>query len=143
MNILVQRTTCTFGPAQGCNLKKKTLWNKAMSLQRNFCLCCHINKTLLKIFINVQEIHELQTAQPPLTSPTQPDVTLFSSKSIWTRPQGSKGCLKIVIFFLQIKLLSSCTRIEPKLRKLGKTVKIKKKSSKMPVFWQFFKLSAI
>ena len=30
---------------------------------------------------------------------TQPDVTLFLSKSMWTRPQGSQGCQKIAFFF--------------------------------------------
>ena len=35
---------------------------------------------------------------------TQPDVTLFWSKSIWTYPQGSRGGQKNCNFFLQVKL---------------------------------------
>ena len=34
---------------------------------------------------------------------TQPNVTLFLSKSIWTRPQGSQGCQKIRIVFFTNK----------------------------------------
>ena len=65
---------------------------------------------------------------------TQPDGTLFLSKSTYMdAPPGVPGVSKNHIF-LQIKLLSTCARNEPKL---------KKKSSKMPVFWQFFDLSAI
>ena len=39
---------------------------------------------------------------------TQPDLTLFFFKSIWTHPQGSLGCQKIRIYFSQIKVFSSC-----------------------------------
>ena len=55
------------------------------------------------------------------------DLTLFLFKSIWTR---SQGCQKIRFFFLQIKLLSSCTKIDLKLHKLPKTVKIEKNCHK-------------
>ena len=46
-------------------------------------------------------------------------------------------------FFLQIKQLSACARIKPKLSKFRKTVKIENNLSEMPVYWQFFKFSAI
>ena len=73
---------------------------------------------------------------------TQPLQTLFLFKSIWKRPQGSQGCQK-VRFFLQIKLLSSCTKIDPERQKLRKSVKIEKKMSKNPVFLYLFKCFAI
>ena len=57
---------------------------------------------------------------------TQPVWTLFLSKSIWTRPQGSQGCQKIRFIFLQIKLLSFCANIAPKRHKLRKTIKMEK-----------------
>jgi hypothetical protein len=59
-----------------------------------------------------------------------------------TRPQDSQGCQKIRIFILEIKLLSSCAKIDPKLQKLQKTFKIEKKMSKNPVFLDFFKYSS-
>ena len=40
--------------------------------------------------------------------------------------------------FLQINLFCFCARIEPKLNKLQKTIKIDKKSSKNPCFLQVF-----
>ena len=50
-------------------------------------------------------------------------------------------------FFSQINLFSFCARIEPKLSKLQKTVKMDKKSSKKPsfltVFWIFYILGSI
>ena len=54
---------------------------------------------------------------------------------------------KNTIFFWQINLLSFCARIEPKLSKLQKTVKMDKKSSKnlsfLTVFWIFYILGSI
>ena len=51
------------------------------------------------------------------------------------------------IFFSQINLFSVCDRIEPKLNKLQKTVKIDKKSSKNPcflvVFWSLLNFGSI
>ena len=65
---------------------------------------------------------------------TKPDPTLFLFKSIWMRPQDSRGVKNQNVFF-KIKLLSFSTKIEQELRKLQKTVKIeKKKSSKNHVF---------
>ncbi len=61
-------------------------------------------------------------------------------KSIWTRSQGSQGCQKIRIFFLQMKLLSFCARIAPKRQKLRKMVKIEKKMSKRPCFLRVFRI---
>ena len=43
-----------------------------------------------------------------------------------TRPQGYQGCQKIRIIFLQMKLLSSCTKIDPKRHKLRKMSKLEK-----------------
>ena len=54
-----------------------------------------------------------------------------------THPQGSQGCQK---FFLQIKLLSSCAKIDPKLQKFQKTLKIEKKLSKKPCFLNLFQI---
>ena len=68
---------------------------------------------------------------------TQPVWTLFLSKSIWTRPQGSQGCQKIRIYFLQIKVLSSCAKIAQKRHKLRKLSKLKKKCQK-PCFLGLF-----
>ena len=59
-------------------------------------------------------------------------------KSIWARPQWSQGCQKIR--FLQIKLLSSYAKIDPKRHKLRK---LKKSCQKIPVFLDFFKYSSI
>ena len=46
-------------------------------------------------------------------------------------------------FFLQINLFSFCARIEPKLSKLQKTVKIDKRSSKKPCFLIVFRIFSI
>ena len=56
--------------------------------------------------------------------------------------QGSQGCRKIRFFILKIKLLNSCAKINPKVQKLQKTLKIEKKLSKNPVFLDFFKCSS-
>ena len=87
----------------------------------------------------IQRDKKMATRQPKNTKKTffvcfwayvtQPVWTLFLFKSIWMCSQGSQGCQKSD-FFLQIKLLSSCAKIEPGLRKLQKTVKIETKSSK-------------
>ena len=53
-------------------------------------------------------------------------------------PQGSQGCQKIRIIFLQIKLLSSCAKIAPKRHKLRKIVTIEKKNVKKPCFHRVF-----
>ena len=73
---------------------------------------------------------------------TQPDATLFLSKSIWTRPQGSQGCQKITFYFLQMKLFSFCAKIAPKRHKLQKPSKLKKKCQRNPVFLDFFEYSS-
>ena len=48
-----------------------------------------------------------------------------------------------IFFFLQINLFSFCARIEPKLSKLQKTVKIDKRSSKKPCFLIVFRIFSI
>ena len=58
-------------------------------------------------------------------------------------PPGVPGVSKNQNFFLQIKLLSSCAKIDPKRQKLRKSVKIEKKLSKNPVFLYLFEYSAI
>jgi hypothetical protein len=61
-------------------------------------------------------------------------------------PQGSQGCKKSQ-FFLQIKLLSFGAKIEPKLKKLQKTVKTEEKNVEnacfLTVFQIFFNLGSI
>ena len=70
-----------------------------------------------------------------------PDSTLHSvrqssyfSHSTTFTASGMAWVSKNPIFFLQINLFSFCARIEPKLSKLQKTVKIDKRSSKKPCF---------
>ena len=60
-----------------------------------------------------------------------------------TRPQGSQVCQKITFFFQQMKLFSFCAKIAPKRHKLKKTIKIKEKMSKNPVFLDIFECSSI
>ena len=66
---------------------------------------------------------------------------------ILMHPQGSHGCQKIRILFLQIKLLSSCAKIAPKRHKLWKLSKLRKKNVEKPCFLRdfriFFNLGAI
>ena len=57
-------------------------------------------------------------------------------------PKGPRG-VKELHFFLQIKLLSFCARIEPKLKNLRKTVKTEKKNVENACFWHVFKFSSI
>ena len=54
-------------------------------------------------------------------------------------PPGVPGVSKNQIF-LQIKLLSSCAKIDPKLQKLQKTFKIEKKVVKKPCFLSLFQI---
>jgi hypothetical protein len=56
---------------------------------------------------------------------------------------GMAWVSKNPIFFLQINLFSFCARIEPKLSKLQKTVKIDKRSSKKPCFLIVFRIFSI
>ena len=56
-------------------------------------------------------------------------------KSLLTRPQGYQRVVeKSTKIFYIIKLLSSCAKIEPKLSKLGKTIKIEKRIVKNSCF---------
>ena len=57
-------------------------------------------------------------------------------------PPGVPGVSKNQIF-LQIKLLSFCTRIAPKRHKLQKIIKIGEKFQKTPVFLDLFEYSSI
>ena len=52
----------------------------------------------------------------------------------WCAPRGPRGVKKSELF-LQIKLLSSCAKIDPKSQNLQKTLKIEKKVVKKP--WRF------
>ena len=79
-------------------------------------------------------------------------VLVHSTVAVWTqkpftplltRPQGSQGCQKIRIYFLQIKVLSSCAKIAQKRHKLQKSSKLKKKCQKNPVFLDIFEYSSI
>ena len=60
---------------------------------------------------------------------TVSDRALIFPTPLLSQLQGWPGCQKINFFFLQINLFSFCARIEPKLSKLQKTVKIDKRSS--------------
>ena len=67
----------------------------------------------------------------------------FCSNLYGRVPRGPSG-VKKSDFFLQIKLLSFCTRIAPKRHKLRKIVKIGKKNVKKKlVFLEYFEYSSI
>ena len=66
----------------------------------------------------------------------------FYSNHYGRAPRGPRS-VKKSHFFWQINMFSSCAKIEPKLKKLWKTIQTEKKSSKMPVVWWFFKFSSI
>ena len=51
-----------------------------------------------------------------------------------TRPQGPQGCQMKQNHSLNMPLEVWCAKIDPKLNKLEKTIKIEKNSSKMSVF---------
>ena len=69
--------------------------------------------------------------------------TLTSIQHAVRGPKGPRG-VKKSDFFLQIKLLSSCSKIDPKRQKLQKSVKIEKKKSQKTLFFLYlFKYSAI
>ena len=55
-------------------------------------------------------------------------------------PPEVSGVSKNRKFFLQIKLLSFCTKIAPKRHKLQKSSKLKKKMSKKPCFLRLFRI---
>ena len=78
---------------------------------------------------------------------TVSDRALIFPTPLLSQLQGWPGCQKIQFFFSQINLFSFCARIEPKLNKLQKTVKIDKKSSKNPcflvVFWSLLNFGSI
>ena len=64
-----------------------------------------------------------------------------------TRPQGCHGCQNIQMTKLKSTLLSWTAKIQPKMKKLWKTIKIEQKLSKKPcflkVFWILFNLGQI
>ena len=74
---------------------------------------------------------------------TVSDRALIFPTPLLSQLQGWPGCQKIQFFFLQINLFSFCARIEPKLSKLQKTVKIDKRSSKKPCFLIVFRIFSI
>ena len=74
---------------------------------------------------------------------TVSDRALIFPTPLLSQLQGWPGCQKIQFFFFQINLLSFCARIEPKLSKLQKTVKIDKRSSKKPCFLIVFRIFSI
>ena len=55
-------------------------------------------------------------------------------------PLGVPGVSNNQIFFLEIKLLSSCAKIDPKRQKLRKSVKIEKKNCQKPCFLITFQI---
>ena len=74
---------------------------------------------------------------------TVSDRALIFPTPLLSQLQGWPGCQKIQFIFLQINLFSFCARIEPKLSKLQKTVKIDKRSSKKPCFLIVFRIFSI
>ena len=90
--------------------------------------------TVLIYFVNVLACIVMVAFVVYETRGTQPDLSLFYFKSLLTRPQGYQGCRKIHQNILHIELLSSCPKIEPKLSKLGKTIKIEKRIVKNSCF---------
>ena len=66
----------------------------------------------------------------------------FCSNLYGSAPRGPWG-VKKSDFFLQIKLLSFCTKIAPKMHKLRKIIKILKKCQKKHVFLESFEYSSI
>jgi hypothetical protein len=92
-----------------------------------------------------------QILQNPVFSKSQNPHNIYITVVVWTqnpftplltRPQGSQGCQKIRIFFLQMKLLRSCAKIAPERHKLWKLSKLKKKCQKNPVLLDFFEYSS-
>ena len=65
-----------------------------------------------------------------------------SFSPLLTRPQGPQGCQMKRNHSLNMPLEVWCAKIDPKLNKLEKTIKIEKNSSKMSVFWRFFEFSS-
>ena len=74
---------------------------------------------------------------------TKQKVFLNSTVAVWpenpfspllTRPQGPQGCQMKQNHSLNMPLEVWCAKIDPKLNKLEKTIKIEKNSSKMSVF---------
>ena len=63
--------------------------------------------------------------------------TEINSFLLLTRPQGSQRCQKPHINILQINLLSSCAKIEPKLSKLEKPSKLKNNCQKSAFSYSF------
>ena len=57
------------------------------------------------------------------------------------RPQGCQGCQNIRTTKLKSTLVSWSAKIQPKLKKLWKTVKIEQKLSKKPCFLKVFPIS--
>ena len=57
-----------------------------------------------------------------------------------TRPQGCQGCQKIRMTKLKSTLVSWSAKIQPKLKKLWKTVKIEEKLSKKSCFLKVFQI---
>jgi hypothetical protein len=57
-----------------------------------------------------------------------------------TRPQGCQGCQKIRTTKLKSTLVSWSAKIQPKLKKLWKTIKIEQKLSKKPYFLKVFQI---
>ena len=58
-----------------------------------------------------------------------------------TPPQGCQGCQKIQTTKLKSTLVSWSTKIQPKLKKLWKTIKIEQELAKKPCFLKDFLIS--
>ena len=113
-------------------------WNK-----NNQILQCVIEKWWDGLGYEVCYHHKFQVCLQLTVS----DRALIFPSPLLSQLQGWPGFQKIKFFFSQINLFSFCARIEPKLNKLQKTVKIDKKSSKNPcflvVFWSLLNFGSI
>ena len=67
ISIIVQYTISTFGMAQSCDWKKKSLWNKNICLAHNFPF--FIKSKLNSIQNSYKNYNKLQTTQPAQNSP--------------------------------------------------------------------------
>ena len=90
--------------------------------------------TVLIYFVNVLACIVMVAFVVYETRGTQPDLALFFSNHYWHAPRGTRVVEKSTKIFYIIKLLSSCAKIEPKLSKLGKTIKIEKRIVKNSCF---------
>ena len=123
------------------------IWCKGLN-QRCKGLSCVQGPHILPFYLitndnQCRESLHCSLAPCSLGESTVSDRALIFPTPLLSQLQGWPGCQKIIFFFLQINLFSFCARIEPKLSKLQKTVKIDKRSSKKPCFLIVFRIFSI